>query len=335
MQYRPLGSSDIEASVVGLGCWAIGGWMWGGVEEQEAIRTLQAGIDEGISLFDTAPVYGFGVSETLIGKAIADRRDWVVLATMCGLQWREPKGEHHFDADDRIIGASEPTYRVYKYLAPTSIRIEIEESLRRLQTDYIDLYQTHWQETTTPIEDTMAMLMTLRDEGKIRAIGCSNATQQQMDEYRAAGVLSVDQERYSMLDREHETTNLPYCAENDIAFLAYSPLAMGLLTGKLGPERTFAHGDMRNVLPRFSVRNREQVAVLLEELRPVAEAHAISLAQLAIAWVAAQPGCSHVLCGARHVEQVRENAAAAAVRLTEAELTTIAASLDRHGMEID
>jgi aryl-alcohol dehydrogenase-like predicted oxidoreductase len=333
MQYRPLGSSGIQASVVGYGAWAIGGWMWGGTDEAAAICSIHAALDAGITLIDTAPIYGFGVSEEIVGKAIAGRRDQVVLATKCGLVWEGDKGDHFFDSDD-----AHPTqggeHKIYRYLGPESIRREVEVSLRRLQTDTIDLYQTHWQETTTAIEDTMAELLRLKDQGKIRAIGASNATPEQLAEYAAVGPLDADQELFSMLDRAKAAADLDYCAESQVAFLAYSPLAQGLLTGKIGPERTFEPGDQRNRSPRFHAENRQRVAGLLAEFAPVLEKHGVSLAQLAIAWTVAQRGCSHALVGARTPEQAIANAKGGTVVLDAEDLALMQRALAKHGPAI-
>ena len=329
MKYRRLGASGIEASVVGLGTWAIGGWMWGGSDEVEAIKAIHAAIDAGMNLIDTAPVYGFGLSEETVGKAIRDRRGKVVLATKCGLIWHEEKGDFYFASDDKHP-TDDGRIKVYKCLSPETIRYEVERSLSRLGTDCIDLFQTHWPSSTTPIADTMETLMKLKDEGKIRAIGCSNASPGQMDEYRATGQLDTDQELFSMLDRKHEQDDLPYCAEHGISFLAYSSLGQGLLTGKIGPERTFREGDQRSKKPRFSVENRQKVMTMLDAFRPIAERHEVSLGQLAIAWTLARPGCSHALVGARTVEQATENARAGDVELADAELQTMQKAIGQH-----
>lgn len=329
MKYRTLGASGIESSVVGLGTWAIGGWMWGGSDEDKAIKAIQTAIDAGMNLIDTAPAYGFGLSEKIVGKAIQGRRDKVVLATKSGLIWHEEKGDFFFASDEK-----HPTdngrIKVYKCLSPETIRYEVEQSLCRLGADHIDLLQTHWQDSTTPIADSMEALMKLKDEGKIRAIGCSNASTTQMDEYRSAGQLDVDQELFSMLDRKHEQDNLPYCAEHGIAFLAYSSLAQGLLTGKIGPERAFREGDQRNKKPRFSVENRQKVQEMLAAFRPIAQDHGSSLGQLAIAWAVSQQGCTHALVGARTPEQVIENAKAGDIELTDAELRAMRKAIEDH-----
>ena len=333
MQYRSLGKSGIEAAVVGLGAWAIGGWMWGGADEAESIRAIHAAIDAGMNLIDTAPVYGFGRSEEVVGKAIRDRRDKVVLATKCGLVWHEERGELFFASDEKHP-TEDGQIKVHRYLAPGTIRHEVEWSLKRLGTDCIDLLQTHWQDSTTPIVATMHTLMELKKEGKIRAIGCSNATPAQMDEYRAAGQLDVDQELFSMLDRRQERENLPYCAKYKIAFLAYSPLAQGLLTGKIGPERAFQDGDQRRGKPRFSSENRQKIQRLVDTFCPIAEGHGVSVGQLAIAWTVSQKGCTHALVGARTARQAAENAKAGAVELTTGELQAMGKAIEEHAADI-
>lgn len=335
MRYRPLGDSGIEASVVGLGAWAIGGWMWGGQDDDHSIRAIQAAIDAGMNLIDTAPVYGFGRSETIVGKAIAGRRDKVVLATKCGLIWDREAGQLHFTADEHRINPESGHIRVYRYNNPASIRAEVEASLKRLNTDHLDLLQTHWQEPTTPIADTMGEMMRLKQQGKIRAIGVSNASIEQMDQYRAAGQLDTDQEKYSMLDRGLDQAVLPYLVRHHIALLAYSPLANGLLTGRITPDRRFPDGDLRSFRPRFSVENRQRVIAMLDELRPFAEAHGWTLGQLAIGWAIAQPGVTHALVGARSPQQVAENAAAAEPRLSPDEMTRIDAIIARHRQAIE
>jgi aryl-alcohol dehydrogenase-like predicted oxidoreductase len=323
MQYRKIGQQD--ASIVAFGAWAIGGWMWGGADEDDAVDAIHAALDVGMNFIDTAPIYGFGASEQVIGRALRDKRDQAFIATKCGMVWGPEfadKGEFKFNSDDQRINPEGST-EVRIYLDPKSIRRELEMSLDRLKTDYVDLYQTHWQESTTPIADTMAELEKMRSEGKIRTIGCSNATTDQMDQYRAAGRLDSDQEQYSMLDRDLEASNLPYCQKHGIAFLAYSPLARGLLTGKVTPDRQFDEGDQRAHMKRFSVDNRRRVQSMLQQIQPVADEHGISLTQLAIAWTAAQPGCSHVLCGARNRQQVSENAGAGDVNLSDEQIQRI------------
>jgi len=326
MRHLPLGLSEINASVVGLGTWGIGGWLWGGVDEQQAITAIHDAIDHGIDLIDTAPIYGFGLSERIVGRAIRDRRDHVVLATKCGMVTHTTRGEHKTNAD--LSGRAEHGHiRIHVYLDPASIREELEASLKRLGTDRIDLYQTHWQDPTTPIDDTMAELTKLKDEGKIRAVGVCNASPEQMDQYRAHGELSSDQEKYSMLDREIEQTNLPYCREQHLAVLAYSPLARGLLTGKIGADAAFDTADHRSSDEQFTPENITAVNKMLDAMKPIAEAHRITVAQLVIAWTLHQPGVTHALCGARTPDHAAANAVAGSVELTEDELSQLAAAI--------
>ena len=301
MQYRPLGQSQIQASVIGLGTWAIGGWAWGGTDEAKAIEAIQASLDKGINLIDTAPAYGLGLSESIIGKAIAGRREKVVLATKCGLVWHVQKGVKFFE---------EHGQPVHRFLGPDSIRHEIEQSLKNLRTDYIDLYQTHWQDATTSIEDTMKTLLDLKKEGKIRAIGVSNCTLGQLQAYEKVGPVDTMQQKYSMLDRDMEQDLLPYTQKKGIAMLAYSPLANGLLTGKMGPTRSFAPDDLRFNHPRFTAEARQQVQQRLAQLQPLADKYKLSIGQLVLAWTLAQPGVTHLLVGARDPQQAREHAAA-------------------------
>jgi len=333
MLTRPLGSSGIEASAVGLGTWAIGGWMWGGTEEADAVAAIQAAIDRGVSLIDTAPVYGFGRSEQLVGQALAGRRDRVVLATKCGLVWDTDRGDFYFKSTPQTVTAN-GEIAVRRYLGPESIRRELDASLQRLGTDHVDLYQTHWQETTTPIVETMGALLELKQAGKIRAIGVSNASSAQMEEYRAVGPLDSDQEQYSMLDRDLEAEQLPYLRDNGIALLAYSPLALGLLSGTITPDRKFGPGDQRSRNKRFTVDNRRKVAAMLKEFGPIAERHGVTTAQLVIAWTLAQPGCTHVLVGARTPQHATENAAAAHVELSPQDLAAMNETIARHAADI-
>jgi len=334
MKHRPLGGSGIEASVVGFGAWAIGGWMWGGADRAAAVRAIHAALDAGINLIDTAPIYGFGASEEIVGEALRGRRDKAVLATKCGLVWHVEKGDHFFNSDEKHPRADATERKVYRCLDPKVIRHEVEQSLRRLGVETIDLYQTHWQDPTTPVADTMAELLTLKQAGKIRAIGVSNATPEQIDQYRAVGTLDSDQELYSMLDRKVEASQLPYCAGHGLAFLAYSPIAQGLLTGKIGPDRAFDEGDQRNLKPRFSVENRRKVAAMLDVFRPVADAHRVTPAQLAIAWTVSQTGCTHALVGARTPEQAAENAKAGDVELAPADLDVMRKAIETHAADI-
>lgn len=323
---RTIGGSSISASAVGLGTWAIGGWMWGGTDERQSVAAIQASIDAGISLIDTAPAYGMGLAETIVGKAIAGRRDKVVLVTKCGLVWHVNEGAYFFHQDGKAV---------HRYLGAASIRHEVEESLKRLGTDYIDHYVTHWQDATTPIAETVETLVRLKDEGKIRSIGASNVSPEDLVAYIATGALDAIQEEYSMVRRDIETTLLPLCRTSAVSVLSYSSLALGLLSGKVGPERVFAGDDQRKGNPRFSQANREKIARLTRGLEPVAEAHGASIAQVVIAWTIAQPGITFSLCGARDPAQAVENAAAARLRLAENELALISAGVAEHLVGLD
>ncbi len=326
MLTRWIGSSGIEASAVGLGTWAIGGWRWGGTDEQRSITAIQASIDAGVSLIDTAPAYGQGLAEEIVGKAIRGRRDRVVLATKCGLVWHTTKGNHFFDYEGRPV---------HRYLGPESIAYELEQSLKRLGTDHVDLYITHWQDPTTPIEETMRALERLKEQGKVGSIGASNVSVDELRAYLDAGRLDAIQERYSMLARDIESTLLPICARYGVAMLSYSSLALGLLSGRIGPDRVFEGDDLRKDNRRFSLANREKIAGLMAEIAPIAEAHGATPAQIVIAWTLQQPGITFALCGARNAEQAIENAAAGRLRLSPSDIDTMSEAATRHLTDLD
>ena len=314
MRYTPIGQSGITASVVAHGAWAIGGWMWGGTDVQKSVRSIHTSLDAGVNFIDTAPAYGLGLSERIVGEAVRGRRDKVILATKCGLVWHTGKGTFFVDQN----GA-----RIHRYLGADSIRYEVEQSLRRLETDYIDLYQTHWQDSTTPIEETMGTLLDLKKQGKIRAIGVSNCTVAQVRQYRSVGPVDAAQEQYSMLHRGLEREYLPYCAQNHMAVLAYSPLANGLLTGKVDPDRVFPEDDLRSHSPLFSRASRIRVREMLDRMRPVAGKYGLTDGQLVIAWTLAQLGITHALVGARDESQASENAAAGGLLLAAADVRQV------------
>lgn len=326
MLTRPIGKSGINASTIGLGTWAIGGWMWGGTDEAVSIDTIHASIDEGVSLIDTAPAYGQGLAEEIVGKALKGKRDKVVLATKCGLVWHTQKGNHFFDYE----GAP-----VHRYLGKDSIIHEVEESLKRLGTDYIDHYITHWQDPTTPIDETMEALEELKSSGKIRSIGASNTSQSDVEAYAAAGQLDAIQEEYSMLKRELENSLLPIAMKNSVSVLSYSSLALGMLSGKMTADREFAGDDQRKDNPRFSISNRQKVQALMQAIEPVAQSHDATLAQTVIAWTLQQPGITFSLCGARTPEQARENAKAGRIRLSNDDIKVINNAAEKHLTDLD
>jgi len=311
MLYRELGKSGIKVSAVGMGTWAIGGTWWGGTDEKSAIAALHAGLDAGLNLIDTAPVYGFGRSEEIVGRALQGRpREQVVLATKVGLAWHGDQGQLFFERDRR---------RVFRNLRPESIRYEAEQSLHRLGTDYLDLYQTHWQDPTTPIADTMEALLALQQEGKIRAIGVSNCDLPQMQQYLTQGPLASNQPLYNMLDREIEAELLPFCHQQGIGVLSYSSLALGLLTGKMTPARQFGPGDQRAGKSRFAPEQLARINAMLQQLAPWREQYGLDQTQLSIAWALSRPGMTTALVGVRNPAQAT-TAAGGAVLLPPADL---------------
>ncbi|WP_424830265.1 aldo/keto reductase [Ruegeria sp.] len=326
MLTRAIGRSGIEASAIGLGTWAIGGWMWGGTDEAKSIAAIQASVDAGVTLIDTAPAYGQGVAEEIVGRALKGRRDQVVLATKCGLVWHTQKGNHFFDYDGKPV---------HRYLGKDAVIHEVEQSLTRLGTDYIDHYITHWQDSTTPVAETMEALEQLKQQGKIRSIGASNTSTGDIRAYVAAGQLDAIQEEYSMVRRDIENSLLPVCRDNEVSVMSYSSLALGLLTGKISPDRVFAGDDQRKDNPRFSQANRRKVARLMETITPIAEAHGATPAQTVIAWTVQQPGITFSLCGARDAAQAAENARAGQLRLSAEDIETINQQAKTHLSDLD
>ena len=322
MKKKSLGSSGLTASIVGLGAWVLGGGqLWGkDTDDAESVRTIQAALDLGINLIDTAPGYGWGRSEQVVGRALKGRRDKAVVATKCGLWWEDARGSYFADLAGRKVNRS---------LRPDTIQIEVENSLRRLDIDCIDLYQTHWPSAPpdfTPIADTMAALLKLKEQGKIRAIGVSNVSLDELKENVRCGAVASDQFRYSMLHREAEQDILPYCAQNNIGTLTYMSLEQGLLTGKIGMDRQFAPEEFRSnsawndwLIPV----NRRRVLNLLAAWQGLTDKYHCTLSQLVIAWTAAQPGVTHVLAGTRNLTQLSENAKAGELDLQPTDLMRI------------
>lgn len=321
MKTTTLGSSGIACEAIGLGTWAMGGWMWGGGDDAAAVDAIRASLDAGVRLIDTAPAYGLGHAETLVGRALEGRRHDAVIATKCGLVWHTRRGTHFFDEEGRPV---------HRHLGRDSIFFEVEESLKRLGTDYIDLYITHWQDSTTPVEETMGALLDLKAQGKIRAIGASNVSAETLAEYLRYGPVDAVQERYSLIDREIETALVPLCQANDVTVLGYSSLAMGLLAGPIDPARQFTGDDQRATNPRFSAANRTKLQAFFAELEPVRADAGCPFSQLMIAWTLAHGAVSVALCGARNAAQARENAAAGAVALDAASVAAIDAAATRH-----
>ena len=294
--------------------------MWGGTDRKDALAAVQEAIEAGITTIDTAPVYGFGLSEEIVGEAIRGKRNEVQILTKYGLRWDTQKGQHYFDTqDDQGRSIS-----LHRYAGEKDVIQECENSLRRLGTDYIDLYQIHWPDPTTPVEETMLAVKKLLQDGKVRAAGVCNYSVEQMELAEKVLVLSSGQIPYSMVNRGAEKDVIPYCMKNNKAVIAYSPLQRGLLTGKFGMNHEFSPGDHRPSTPFFKPENRRKILSFLEKTGLLAEAHGASLAQLAIAWTINRPGITAALVGARNPGQVRENVRSANIELTRDEFQRIA-----------
>ena len=323
MNRRRLGQSPLEVPTVILGAWAIGGWQWGGSDDVAAVHAIQAGIDAGMNAIDTAPIYGFGHSEEIVGHAVGGRREEVLLLTKVGLRWDDPRGEFYFKSAD----LSGKPREIWRNCRPDSIVTEVEQSLRRLRTSYLDLVQIHWHDPTTPLADSMGALARLVEQGKVRAVGVSNfppALLQEAQLELGSIPLASNQPKYSLVAREAENRILPWCREHGIGAIVYSPLEQGLLTGKVPAQRSFPLDDGRHKRATFTPENRARVNALLErEVLPIARRHKATLAQVVLAWTVAQPGVTSAIAGARTPEQALENAAAGSLVLDPLELGTI------------
>jgi aryl-alcohol dehydrogenase-like predicted oxidoreductase len=286
MEQITIGTSGLTTSRVGLGTWAIGGWMWGGTDEAQSIATIRSAVERGVTLIDTAPAYGFGRSEEIVGKALAEGslRDKVQIATKVGLTWHDGT--------------------VYRDSRPARIRKEIEDSLRRLQTDVIDLYQVHWPDVQTPIAETARALEDLRREGKIRAIGVSNHSPAQMNTFRAVARLDAVQPPYNIFEREIEADVLPYAKRTGLTVLSYGALCRGLLSGRMSIQTKFQGDDLRKVDPKFQGDRFRQYLSAVRELEKLArERFGKSILALAVRWVLDQ-GPTIALWGARKPSQL-------------------------------
>jgi len=326
-----LGKSKLPVSPITLGAWAIGGWMWGGADKKDSLRAIDSCLDYGISSIDTAPIYGFGHSEEVLGEAIKGKRDRYEILTKCGMRWEGSKGTYFFTTNDNNGIQRE----IYTYSGKDSIVAECEDSLRRLGTDYIDLYQVHWPDASTPIEEAMEAFSILLQQGKIRAAGVSNYSVDQMISASTVVELSSNQVPYSMVRREIEEDVVPWCMDNDCGILAYSPLQRGLLTGKITPDYPFAPGDSRPETPHFKINNLIKTNKFLDKIKPMAEDKGATLSQLVIAWTLRQPGMTVALVGARTEEQVKQNAGALEVKLSDEEEQEINRRLDKLDLELD
>lgn len=287
METTRLPGTTLRASRIGLGTWAIGGMGWGGSDEAESIKTIHAALDRGVTLIDTAPVYGVGRSEEIVGKALAEggRRARAIIATKVGLEWN--------------------TGGVFRNSRPDRIRQEIEDSLRRLQTDVIDLYQVHWPDPNTPIDETASALEALHRAGKIRAVGVSNFSPAQMDVFRAAAPLHAVQPPYNLFERGIEADVFPYAERHELATLAYGSICRGLLSGRMSAETVFAGDDLRRADPKFQVPHFADYLGAVSALDAFAQRHfGRSVLHLAVRWVLDRGPNTIALWGARRPSQL-------------------------------
>jgi len=305
MEFVDIPGTQLRVSRVALGTWAMGGWMWGGTDERESVKTIWAALDQGINLIDTAPAYGSGVSETIVGKAIATAglRARAVIATKAGLEMRDGKA--------------------YRNATRQRILREVDDSLRRLRTDYIDIYQVHWPDPLVPIEETAEAMRGLYDLGKIRAIGVSNFSVEQMERFRQVAPLHVLQPPYNLFERAIEAEILPYCRVNNIATFGYGALCRGLLSGRMTADTTFEGDDLRHTDPKFQPPRFAQYLAAVRRLDQLARDHfQRRVIQLAVRWMLDQ-GISVALWGGRHPDQLEPALAVAGWKLDLASLTRI------------
>jgi len=305
MRYRLLGSSALRVSVVSLGTWVYGGKNWGKVDDKESIASIQKAIESGINLIDTAPVYGDGHAEKIVGKAIKGNRDKVFIATKCGLQKRERTFIHD--------------------LSPSEIRKELEHSLSRLNIERIDLYQCHWPDPKTPIEATLDEMLKMRSEGKINHIGVSNFDQPLLEKALAVAPIVSLQSQYSLLERSIEESHLlEFCKEKGIGVMTYGSLAGGLLTGKYKSLPTFPKKDARRFFyPFYNGQEWRRYYGFVEAIRKIAQEKKKPLVQVALNWLIQQSGVTTALVGARTTEQMKKNAQAIQGELSESDLIQI------------
>lgn len=313
MRKRKLGARGPELSVIGFGAWAIGGpwrWGWGATDEAEAVRAIRRAVDLGVNWIDTAPVYGLGRSEEIVGKAIEGRRDEVYIATKCGLRWN--------DAGD-----------VRHDISPASIRAEVEHSLRRLRLEVIDLYQIHWPTPNQSEVKAWTELLKLQKEGKVRWIGVSNFDVKLMRQCNKTGHVDSLQPPYNLLQREIETEILPYCLEHGIGVVVYSPMHSGLLSGRFDRSR-LAPDDWRSGHPMFNEPQLSRHLQFVDSLRPIAEKYRATVGQLAVAWTLRHAAVTSAIVGARSVQQVEENAKAADCTIKDRDVQKIETLLQQY-----
>jgi aryl-alcohol dehydrogenase-like predicted oxidoreductase len=313
MNYRPLANTGFRVSEIALGCWPIAGLTSPGTSDSESIATVQACFDLGINHLDTAYMYGrAGESERLIARALGSRRDEMVIATKCGLHW-DAKGDMAHDA------------------RPATLRRQCEESLRRLATDRVELLYLHAPDNNVPVAESAGELKRLLDEGKTRAVGASNLTVAQLDEFAAACPLAAFQPPYNMLMRQIEADALPWCRQRGVAVLVYWPLMKGLLAGKIARDQVFGPDDSRHRYPMFQGEERRKNHDLVDRLRAIAETAGRTVAELVINWTIHQPGVTVALCGAKRPDQIRQCAGGSGWRLTPEQIAQIDQALRERG----
>ena len=331
MEYRKIGKSDLELTTVTFGAWAAGGWMWGGTERADAVKAILAAYDLGVTSIDTAPVYGQGTSEEIVGEAIKNiPRDKVQILTKYGLRWDSTKGEFYFHSKNN----EGKEIDLYRYAGKESVIKECEDSLRRLGTDYIDLYQIHWADPTTPIQETMEAVDKLIKDGKVRYAGVCNYDKSQLAEATKYVDVISDQVPYSMVKRDIEEELVPHVIAHNQSILAYSPLERGILTGKMKPGHEFSEGDHRADLPYYKDENIKRTNAFLEKIKPLADDKNATLAQLVVRWTVEQPGITIALVGARNAEQAEQNAKAMDIQLNKEEIGFITEELDKLTLDL-
>lgn len=323
MEKRQLGKTEIKITPIVLGTWAIGGWMWGGTDEQDSISAIQASLDYGINCIDTAAVYGMGLSEQIVGKAIIGRRNQVIIATKCGMRWDTNEGSEPWVQTT----ADGKQFVIRRNTKPSSIMYECEQSLKRLGIDVIDLYQIHWHDPATPVEEAWRAMVKLKEQGKVRAIGVSNFSLEQLRQAHAIHPVDSLQPPYSLIRRDIEEDLVPFCRENQISILAYSPLERGLLTGKVTMQRQFQKGDHRATHPFFAPEKRKVILEALEKIKPIADRVSASLSQVICNCTINMPGITAAIVGARNGAQAIENAKAAEIKLSDKDRDTIIKAL--------
>lgn len=322
MEFRKIPNTDLSLSAIAFGSWASGGWAPS--ERKAATEAIRASYQMGITSFDTAPIYGLGETETIIGEALKPfPRDKIQIMTKFGLRWIYQKGTYFRS----VIDHSGRKVDIYRYASKDSVIEECENSLRRLDMDYIDLFQLHWPDDTTPMEETFEGIERLVRDGKVRYVGVSNLTAEQLDKVEKTFPVVSIQMPYNMLDRKIEQDVIPYCIEHKTALLAYRPLEAGLLTGKLEPDMVFSRNDTRSGNPKFTPENIRKANRFIESLRPIAKANKASIPQLVLRWTANRPGVTCVLTGAMNSAHAIENAKAATIQLSKKDTDAINTAL--------